>query len=266
MIGRFRNWTKSHLSSARQPAPFYVVSHERSGTHFLINTLLKNAVLKPDYHDSGEWGGPYTSAAQDQFAHIDLLSANWAGITARASIIKTHADRELFEFRYPKAKVVYVLRDPRDTLVSFYHYLKDPPNQGFRWRGEHQYASVSEFLRRPPSSFLRWCYSRHGRSNTVAERWASHLKGWLGAPDTVVVQYEDLKTDFRGVLERLSPFLSLDLLPSISPVGLHERFSFAPRKGVIGDWRNHFTAEDEELVRAAAERAGLDWQAVTGSA
>ena len=265
MIGKLRNWAKVTLSAAHPPAPFYVVSHERSGTHFLINTLLKNAVLKPDYHDSGEWLGPYSSGAQDQFSHVDMLRANWEGITARASIIKTHSDRELFDFRYPKAKVVYVLREPRDTLVSFYHYLKDPPNKSFRSIAEHQYSSVSEFLRRPLSGFLRWCYSRHGKSNTVAERWANHVRGWLGAGDTVVVRYEELKTDYRRVLGRLSPFLNLDLLPSSSPVGLHEGFSVAPRKGVVGDWRNHFTAADEALVRAAVEQAGLDWEAVTGS-
>jgi hypothetical protein len=49
MLGPLRNWAKVRFSTTRLPAPFYVVSHERSGTHFLINTLLKNAVLKPDY-------------------------------------------------------------------------------------------------------------------------------------------------------------------------------------------------------------------------
>jgi hypothetical protein len=263
MLGPLRNWAKVRFSTTRLPAPFYVVSHERSGTHFLINTLLKNAVLRPEYHDTGEWVGPYASGQNGQFAHIDALRANWESLPARVSIIKTHSDRELFDFRYPKAKVVYVLRDPRDTLVSFYHYLKDPPNKNFRWNAEHRYASLSEFLRRPLSSFLRWSYSRHGKSDTVAERWANHVKGWLGAGDAAVVRYEEIKTDFRRVLGRLSPSLNLTLLPSLSPVGLHESFSVAPRKGVIGDWRNHFTAEDEALVRDAVEQAGLEWEAVT---
>jgi hypothetical protein len=261
MLGPLRNWTKVRFSGRRPASPFYVVSHERSGTHFMINTLLRNAVLHPGFHDTGEWVGPYASGESSQFEHIDMLRARWEHITAGASIIKTHSDRDLFDYRYPRAKVVYVLRDPRDTMVSFYRYLNDPPNKTFRWLAEHKYASLSEFLRRPLTSFLRWSYSRGGTSRNVAERWANHVKGWLGTDDTVVVRYEELKTDFRGVLGRVSEFLDLELLPVLSPVGLHEGFSVAPRRGEIGDWRNHFAAGDEALVRGAAERAGLDWNA-----
>jgi hypothetical protein len=263
MLGRFRNWAAVTLSATHLPAPFYVVSHERSGTHFLINTLLNNAVLHPEYHDSSEWLGPYASGQNSQFSHIDFLRANWDQITGDCSIIKIHSDRDLFDFRYPKAKVAYVLRDPRDTLVSFCLYLKDPPNKTFHWLADHQYSSMSDFLRRPLSSYLRWCYSRGGTSDNVAERWAAHVKGWLATDDTVVVRYEELKTDYRRVLGRLSAFLNLELLPALSPVGLHEGFSVAPRRGVIGDWRNHLTADDEALVRDAVERAGVDWGAVT---
>jgi hypothetical protein len=57
MLGRFRNWAAVKLSATYQPALFYVVSHERSGTHVLINTLVNNAVLHPEYHDSTERAG-----------------------------------------------------------------------------------------------------------------------------------------------------------------------------------------------------------------
>ena len=263
MLGRLRNWVKIRSSATHLPAPFYVVSHERSGTHFLINTLLRNAVLHRGYHDTGEWLGPYVSGQNNQFSHIDFLRANWDEITAGSSIIKTHSDRDLFDLRYPKAKVVYVLRDPRDALVSFCFYLTDPPNKSFRYLAEHKYSSMSDFLRRPLTPFLRWSYSRGGTGRTVAERWAAHVKGWSAADDTVVVRYEELKTDYRRVLGRLSAFLNLELLPALSPVGLRDSISVAPRKGVIGDWRNHLTADDEALVRGAVERAGLDWAAVT---
>jgi hypothetical protein len=242
------NKVRSLLSS--RPAPFYVASHERSGTHFLINTLSKNTALRPEFHGVGEWAGPYISGQKNEFGHIDWLRADWDAITARVSIIKTHADRELFDFRFPKTKAVYVMRDPRDTLVSFYYYLGQP------------HSSLSEFLRQPLSAYLRWANSRHGNSNSVAERWANHVKGWLEADDTVVVRYEELKTDYRGVLGRVSQFLNLKRLPFVAPVDLHEGYSIAPRKGVIGDWRNHFTDDDEALVRSAVEAAGLKWEAV----
>jgi hypothetical protein len=264
MSARLRHWVnRARFATARLPAPFYVVSHERSGTHFLINTLEKNALLRPGYYTAGEWTGPYVSGQSSEFAHIDRLRADWKEITGRVSIIKTHSDRDLFDFRYPKARAVYVLRDPRDTLVSFYYYLIGQSDGGTHLSGAHRYSTVSDFLRRPLSPSLRWANTRYGRGGNVAERWANHVKGWLGADDTIVVRYEELKTDFRDVLRRLSPLLSLELLSSMSPVGLHESFSILPRKGVIGDWRGHFTADDEALVREAVERAGVDWEAVT---
>jgi len=231
--------SKTGLAAAQSPAPFYVVSHERSGTHFLINTLERNTVVRPGYHTAGEWMGPYVSGEPSEFAYIDALRADWRAITSRVSIIKTHSDRELFEFRYPKAKAVYVLRDPRDTIVSLYYYLIRQADRSTQASAVHDHAALSDFLRRPLSPTLRWANSRYGRGSNVVDRWAHHVKGWLGAEDTVAVRYEELKTDFTGVLERVAPFLRLELRPSLSPVELHEAFSILPRKGVIGDWRNH---------------------------
>jgi len=117
MCAQLRQWANTVASApTRAPAPFYVAAHERSGTHFLINTLSRNALLRPRFHSAGEWIGPYVAGQQSEFGH--MLRANWKEITARVSIIKTHSDRELFDFRYPKARAVYVLRDPRDTLVK----------------------------------------------------------------------------------------------------------------------------------------------------
>jgi hypothetical protein len=263
MLGQLRNRLKRRLSGKSLPAPFYVAAHERSGMHFMINTITTNAVTRPGHYSTGDWNGPYVSGHPRQFLHTERLRNNWELIIASHSIIKTHNDRDLFDFKFPKAKAVYVLRDPRDTLVSLFYYFNHPANSRARWSAEHQYASVAEFLRRPASTYLRWANSRYGKSNNVVERWVYHVKGWLDADETIVVRYEELKTDFRGVLERLSRFLSLELLPYLSPVGLEDGPAILPRKGVIGDWRDHFTADDEVIVREAVEKVGLDWKAVT---
>jgi len=254
---------KAKSATTRPPASFYVSAHERGGSHFVINTLLRNAVVQPEYYSVPEWHGPYVSGQRDQFREIDKLRAEWGEINRRFSMIKIHSDRDLFDFRYPSAKSVYMLRDPRDTLVSFFYFFREPFFRSHQWGAQLEFSSMAEFLRRPLSQYLRFAYSRRGEGKNVADRWASHVKGWLGAPDTIVVRYEELKADYRGVLERLAAFLDLELLPFAAPVGLHDRYSFAPRKGVIGDWQSHFTAEDEAIVREAVERAGLEWEAVT---
>ena len=262
MLGPLRSLVKKAKLSARRPAPFYVAAHERAGSHFVINTLIENAVVHPEYYTVPEWAGPYDSRKQNQFREIDSLRTLWPEAPRRISIIKTHADRELFDLRFPAAKSVYMLRDPRDTLVSFFYFFQDPSMRTHRWAAHMQFSSLAEFLRRPLSPYFRFAYSLRGEGRNVADRWAGHVKGWLGAPDTIVIRYEELKEDYRSVLRRLAGFLGVDLLPFSSPVGLHDRYSFAPRKGEIGDWRSHFTPEDEAIVREAVERAGLDWGTV----
>jgi hypothetical protein len=264
VIGPLRSLVnKAKTATTRRPTPFYVAGHERTGSHFVINTLIANAVVHPEYYTVPEWGGPYDSRGLNRFREADRLRAQWLELPQRISMIKTHCDRELFDIRFPKAKSVYLLRDPRDTLVSFFYFFQEPSFRSHQWGAQLEFSSMAEFLRRPLSPYLRFAHSLRGDGKTVADRWANHVKGWLGTPDTIVVRYEELKQDYRRVLGLLADFLTLDLLPFASPVGLHDRYSFAPRKGVIGDWRSHFTADDEAIVRDAVERAGLQWKAVT---
>ena len=243
---------------------FYVISHERSGTHFLINTILANAYIRWGYHTIAEWSGPYDEPSS-RFAHIDAFNATSEQAYREAAIIKSHCERSLFDARYKKAKVVYILRDPRDTLTSWFHHVNND-----RFQRANPQASdcrcqpFSEFLRRPISSpWLKYGYSLHGDFSNVAERWASHVSGWLAAPGTLVVRYEELKRDYKAVLKRVSDFLGLRLKIRTRAMGLHDLPSVLPRKGIIGDWRNVFTQADKVFLRRAVERAGIDWSKVT---
>ena len=208
-------------------------------------------------HNIGEWFGPYDNPA-DQRLHIDAFNAQWAEKATGASIIKSHCDRDLFEAYYTKAKVVYVLRDPRDVMTSWFHYLNNPKYYSKNPQVEdHRCASFADFIRRPASPFLRHCYSLKGDFSNVVERWAEHVKGWIEAPDTIVVRYEDLKIDSGKVLAPAADFLGLSLRRKINRVALEDAPSVLPRKGEIGDWRSLFSPEDERFLVEAIEKSGL---------
>ena len=241
---------------------FYIISHERSGTHFTINSILRNCVVRRGMHNIGEWFGPYDNPA-DQRLHIDAFNAQWAEKATGASIIKSHCDRDLFEAYYTKAKVVYVLRDPRDVMTSWFHYLNNPKYYSKNPQVEdHSCASFADFIRRPASPFLRHCYSLKGDFSNVVERWAEHVKGWIEAPDTIVVRYEDLRIDSGKVLAPAADFLGLSLRRKINRVALEDAPSVLPRKGEIGDWRSLFRPEDERFLVEAIEKSGLPPQDV----
>ncbi len=130
------------------------------------------------------------------------------------------------------------------------------------WRrraGDHRCETISEFLRRPISDFLRWGYSLDGEFANVVERLALHLKGWLEVPDVLVVRYEQLHADFRAVVKAVSKHVGLTRRLRQRPVGLKDAPSILPRKGVVGDWQNAFTPEDETFVRTTFQQIGLDW-------
>ncbi|MBT8763360.1 sulfotransferase domain-containing protein [Desulfohalobiaceae bacterium Ax17] len=244
---------------------FYIISHERSGTHFVINTILRNIYIRQGWHNIGEWFG--SDDPTNRFAHIDEFNRKWEQTYKQAAIIKSHCERDLFEARYRRAKVIYVLRNPRDTLTSWFYYLNRVEFYQYNPQvPDHRCKSFSEFLRRPISSFLKHSYSLHADFSNVAERWASHVSGWLkvagSEPDVLVVRYEELHRDYKPVLKEVASFLGLRLRLRTRPVSLNDASAILPRKGIIGDWLNVFSEADEAFLREAVEKAGIKWDRV----
>lgn len=238
--------------------PFYVVSHERSGTHLTINTLFRNTYVQPCLHYVGDWLGPY-DAPSARYAHLETFARDWPTLSSRGGIIKTHADAELFHKRYPKADVVYVLRDPRDTMVSLFHYLNsDDLHRTNPGLASQRCADFGEFLRRPASDYLRLGFYENPDFEDVAGRWAQHVSGWLSIPGICVVRYEEFKKDFRKTVNRVCR--SIGIVPRLlqAPVGLYDAPAILPRQGASGGWRDYFSDDDEQFLQKRIAERGLD--------
>ncbi|XP_041964154.1 sulfotransferase 2B1-like isoform X1 [Alosa sapidissima] len=152
-----------------------------------------------------------------------------------------------------KAKVIYVARNPKDVLVSSFYFhqmarfLDDP-------------GTFEEFL----DKFLA--------GQVLFGKWTDHVKSWrkndLG--DRILyVTYEEMVKDLRGALTRFSKFLGRELTEqSLEQIVSHctfntmktndmSNFSLIPqdimdnkksaflRKGIVGDWKNHLSPEQE---------------------
>ena len=94
--------------------PALVLSHERSGTHFLMNTLALNFGYRP-YTDLDERPG-FDPRSTPQA--LEFLLAQWPAQT----VLKSHHQAELIPALPLLAKafaIFYVMRDPRDALLSF---------------------------------------------------------------------------------------------------------------------------------------------------
>jgi len=248
--------------------PFYVISHERSGTHFLINSILKNTNARGkkflDHYNIGEWFGPYTHK-DSQAQHIRKFFSRRVFFGYRHSVIKSHADKDLFCAYYKPFPVIYITRDPRDVMVSLFHHQRHKTTREYLENHNpqlrcHAYDTIGEFLKAPISSYLRHCYSLKGESGNVVQRWARHIQGWQGYwGEIFFVRFEDLKRDFVATMTKVAAFLDISLKADIAPVGLHDMPSIMPRKGIVGDWQNHFSSQDEAFLKKEIESQGLIW-------
>lgn len=238
--------------------PVYVISHERSGTHLALNLIYKNFYVRHAFYDVPLWRGPYGDPAEAGNYWESLMREKWPDLERQGGLIKCHCEAEIFRKFFVKAPVVYVMRDPRDVLVSIYHYLNHPEiYRNNPWMEDQRCASFSEFLHQPLTPFLKFGFAGRENARNVMERWAEHVRGWLLAPDAAHVRYEDMVRHYRQVIRRVSAVTKLRPKLMTKAIRFGEGGSILPRKGQIGDWKNHFTAADEESLTATLEAKGL---------
>ncbi|XP_076136866.1 sulfotransferase 2B1-like isoform X1 [Alosa pseudoharengus] len=152
-----------------------------------------------------------------------------------------------------KAKVIYVARNPKDVLVSSFYF--------------HQMARFLD----DPGTFQEFL-DKFLAGQVLFGKWTDHVKSWrkndLG--DRILyVTYEEMVKDLRGALTRFSKFLGRELTEqSLEQIVSHctfntmktndmSNFSLIPqdimdnkksaflRKGIVGDWKNHLSPEQE---------------------
>lgn len=185
-----------------------VVSHERSGTHFLMNSLAScyGYVSRP-------WVNldPYESSLKIQYLSPRGVRDDLLALAAQrmANVVKSHYPVEFFHTELAALTQGYVIfvacRDPVGVMLSCWRYMHRMFRQGPKT------PDPLAFARAEPCGWLMRYQLRQYPS--MLRRWAAHVESWLDAarvlPRIVVVRYEDLDAKyeatvrgFEGVLER----------------------------------------------------------------
>jgi Sulfotransferase domain len=165
--------------------------------------------------------------------------------------------------RYAGKKVVFLVRNPRDVVISYYFQAS---------RRRDRFAGTpSEFLRHPVGSL-----------DTILTYYNVWAESRAVAADFCLVRYEDLHRDAAGelarvlrliarapsreVLDRAVEFARFDNMRALErknafgsarlkPRDAADPESFKTRKGKVGGYREYFTPEDIEYLEARiAER------------
>lgn len=238
-----------------------VASFQRSGTHFLINNLATNFQGIQD-----GWVDLLNKAIQrslDKTQPMDLRKRIWEQLCAYhlsplRRCLKTHFQMYFFETRlaaiFEKYDVLYVVRDPRDTLVACYHYYNCTGFEPFI-----KEPVFSKFLRADLSQVKTetspFSYS-YVKPRNIVDKWNNHVLSWLPYKDKGVpfVKFSDLKDHWPTTLQSIQANTSQQLKPNVQPIPLTDqrvRPDFKRegyRRGEVGNWREYFSRDDLQFV------------------
>lgn len=126
---------------------------------------------------------------------------------AEPRVFKAHFDWE----EVPKGcRYIVSFRDPQDRVVSFYHFMTG-------WLIEPGAIPLDDFV----------AHSALDRDRG-ADYW-DHMASWLRQrenPDVLLLTFEDMKDDLRGVVQRIADFVGVEDRASIDAAVDHSSFEF----------------------------------------
>ena len=176
---------------------------------------------------------------------------------------------------YPGARVIHIIRDGRDVVIStMHHRWNQAADQGGTVELTPDQLAKREAYRKNPRALLEsgegifpdgWLRGNAAKWNTRVSRAVRDGPALLGA-NYREVRYEDLLERPREEVEQLLEFLGADARDQIVErcvsAASFERLSGGRsrgqeaasffRKGIAGDWKNTFTGQDKQDFKAVA--------------
>lgn len=230
----------------------WLASFPRVGSTW-VRFVLCNLISLSEL-DGREVDFHFLDATMPALGESNLL-ATWQ-IRTVPRFVKTHQSYHLLLFAIPR-RAVYIIRDPRDVMVSYYHFLQTHALETFS-------RSFTQFIRHPRYG-LRACI-KHYLS------WEPHV--------TVLIRYEALREDpqaeFRKMFSSLQIPVHNDLLWSSVERSSFEKvrsfettsglsrqhntkaeFRFA-RRGEPKQWVEYFSEKDASYYHQVCRDCGFD--------
>ncbi|XP_029835896.2 sulfotransferase 1C2-like [Ixodes scapularis] len=248
-----------------------LVTYPKSGTHWVsqIALLILNRGQSP-------------RDLADFVRQAPCLEMNGVSVSYTSPrFLRTHLP--FGQIRYSNdSKYIYVARNPLDACVSFYHYIKNLPHYRFEdgkfedfveafikgrvGQADHLEHVLSGYARRHASNVLFLTYEEL-KADTAGiivklakffgETYASMFEKDTGLMNEILsksgLEYMrntyEMSIDELCVIYNIRP-LPQDIADAPSKIKIEPRKLSAMRKGTTADWREHFTPELLQQMRA----------------
>jgi Sulfotransferase domain len=208
-----------------------VISHERSGTHFMMNAMAAcfDYVSFPWLDlDRKQFNINYYHAQSLQMLILKVAE------TQPANILKSHHEFSFFSDIIASFKgaveIIYIYRNPADVMASYWRFLHT-----WNWVEGPKADTALDFANAAPMGQLMRLQFR--QYDTMLDRWANHVGHWTEAgPRIHAVKYEDLAQRYDDTIKDLGSALGLTPRQIVRPsrdrnVVQQGNINFAPPPG-----------------------------------
>lgn len=173
-----------------------------------------------------------------------------------------------------KIKAVFLMRDPRDQMVSRLFHTRR--NSNHAWQGHLQKLSDDEGLMACIEGLDPKSFPGVKGLTSITKSWLAHY------PDGKLIRYEHLISQPETTMAAVFQHLNIDVPPPLLRM-IVERNSFQRmtvgrkfwkkgrkrgqedkqahiRKGIVGDWKNHFKPHHVERFKELAGDVLIDFE------
>ena len=251
-------WIKGMKNMKLRPDDIWIVTYPKSGTTW--TQQIVRFIISRGEEDR-------TASVIEAVPWVEGFCNNPAFGSSRVDVDKMDSPRAFMSHlpydkmpcglpRDTPGKYIYVVRNPKDVVVSFFHYERGMPYSPlYDW---------DEF------------FEKFVRGDLVYGNYFDHILSWWAHKDdanVLFLKYEDMQKYLPSAVSRIAKFIGQDINKKlVDEIARKTTFSNMKkdssanyewmnkyrrscgtnfmRKGEVGDWKNHFTPEQAARLDA----------------
>ncbi len=233
------------MTEDRTATDIWVIGFPKSGNTWI--SYLSSYCLNLPFNN---FGNPTANQKRTWVKELTSGGQPWAALKGYGFVQKTHRSPD--QVPVDSGLVIYAIRDPRDTFVSYNYFMKGP------------HANLLGRVR----YFLLGLFGKELQIRWFIKQWKTHLDQWQQRSE-IILSYDKLLLEGPQYLCKTFCHAPFDVPEEIVKQA-YETFSFKNmsggrkpgsedkgsffRKGISGDWRNHFSAEEIKVFNNALDR------------